>query len=754
MVRRNLICWLVLLAGALAGIMSTHGGEGSLSALDFGGITYDFAKTADRLKVVREARSKNPIYLENAIPLSLDGTFAVSEGQVGLYMFEWRTTDKAAWDSDKLRIELKLPPCVRLLDCNFTILAESRQEKLKDGGTHWTLAVRSGMSRFQPQPVPTDGDASHQAPFQLLLAAVAPRGSSGEGAIVVSNGGKRVSNVERVRFEIIGPIRVTAPKRLWSGVFTGQCAFDFRDETAFSKLAAFMVDAGMRWMIWPKWMSPEGCDERALPILRRAGFTYLTPYDCSVSDGYQVGPGYMRPQNERFVTEAKGVWHDGAICPIAVYNEMPYFRQYAENGLKKILTGADGLWANWEPYPACAQGCWCDKCRAAFVAYTGLASNVVAASWPQEMKKDGKYADLYVDFRAKEFAKVVKAIDKWVRKYTGGEKSQGFNPGVAWCEMSTKLRGEVEAHAGHRYVREQSTREYSDSLAWIEPWGPYARWEMGKPYSRSKERYLNYFIAAKDVREQLDRDCGTGARPKLMGFPSGMQGDTWVSQPEELAMAFDAYYFNGWRAVVPYSFPRGYDARYWRAIAAATERAAKYEDFILDGMRVDGDVEVTTVPEFAAPCGLVTPYVPAATTVSLLQTAVYRLKGATIVAAFNYWNCGSAFFDLRVAGLKDGRYAVVDEAGVRYAKNATSATWSARELETTGVRLMVGAVRTRVFEILPADGSGKDGVRATLTVSQLNAAYEVQRPKLAAEAKKDAAVEENRRQRRWVPEAI
>jgi hypothetical protein len=433
---------------------------------------------------------------------------------------------------------------------------------------------------------------------------------------------------------------------------------------------------------------------------------------------------------------------------------MPYFMEYVEKGLSEILKGADGAWANWEPYPACANGCWCGKCRDAFIEYSGLEKRIVEAAWPQEMKRDGRYAEIYIAFRAKEFAKVVKAVDGWVRKYTGGEKSQGFNPGVAWCEMSSKWRADIDAGVGHRYCREQSTREYSGSLNWIEPWGPYARWETKKPYVYSKERYLNYFIAAKDVREQLDRDYPVGDKPMLMGFPSGMQGDVWVSQPEELSMAFDAYYFNGWRAVVPYSFPRGYDARYWRAVAAATERAAKYEDWILDGERVDGDVAIECVAPFAAPCALVTPYVPAATNVSLLQTAAYRLKDVTAVAVFNYWQNGAAFFNLRVKGLKAGLYEVVDESGVRFAKSSADVYWRADELARGGVGLMTGAVRTRVFEVRPARVSHSRHVSACVLPHQLRKAMLDRWSQLKKEADKDKEVEDDRRKKKWVPEAI
>ncbi len=721
--------------------------------LDFGGVTYDFAAISAKFAANGSKPVKDRISIRNAIPDSLDGVFALPQGQVGIYIFEWRGNGGEQLEAERLRVELKLPPSIELLDCNFSSLAQGRRRIMKDGSVLWTLEIRRGMGRFFPDVPPLDG-FGRSSPFQLLLAPKAGRGDAGEGAISISYCGKRASNVERVRFHIVESIRVRAPKRMWSGVFPGQCIFDFRSEGAFAKLARFMADAGMRWMIWPKWQSPEGCDERALPILRQSGFIYLTPHDCSLCDGYQVGPGYVRPQNERFETEAKGVWYDGAICPVAVYSRMPYFMEYAEKGLSEILKGADGAWANWEPYPACANGCWCGKCRDAFIEYSGLEKRIVEAAWPQEMKRDGRYAEIYIAFRAKEFAKVVKAVDGWVRKYTGGEKSQGFNPGVAWCEMSSKWRDDIDAGVGHRYCREQSTREYSGSLKWIEPWGPYARWETKKPYVYSKERYLNYFIAAKDVREQLDRDYPGGGKPMLMGFPSGMQADVWVSQPEELAMAFDAYYFNGWRAVVPYSFPRGYDARYWRAVASATERAAKYEDWILDGERVDGDVAIECVAPFAAPCALVTPYVPAATNVSLLQTAAYRLKDVTAVAVFNYWQNGAAFFNLRVKGLKAGLYEVVDESGVRFAKSSADAYWSADELARGGVGLMTGAVRTRVFEVRPVGVSYSRPVRASVLPHQLRKAMQERWPQLKKQADKDKEVEDDRRKKRWVPEAI
>ena len=101
------------------------------------------------------------------------------------------------------------------------------------------------------------------------------------------------------------------------------------------------------------------------------------------------------------------------------------------------------------------------------------------------------------------------------------------------------------------------------------------------------------------------------------------------------------------------------------------------------------------------------------------------------------------------------RHAVIDEAGVFYAKDETCLTWTARELATRGVRLMAGAVRTHVFEVRPmAASAAREGAVKRVTQRQVNVLYERMRPELESEAQRDAAVEKNRRSRGWTPEAI
>jgi len=691
----------------------------------------------------KPAPPQEPVSIRNAIPNMIDGTFALSEGQCGFFVCGWRDNDGAKRDPALYRIALDLPKGVSLAACNFAELNAFEQTHNPDGGESWQLKVRPGMGRFMPN-APPKGSFSRWNPFVMFLKPVAGVGDAGQGRVRVLHDGKLVSNEISVTFKVIPKILAEAPKRLLSGANVGIGMFDFRDQAAVEDGAKLFADSGMRSLHWPKWLSPDGCDEVMIPAMRKAGFTCLMPHDYSLCDGYLIGFSEQRPEDEKFVSDIDEVHCNRAVCPISVYKEMPYFMNDTLPRLRRIAKGCDGIWANWEPYFFAGHGCWCDKCREAFVAYSGLDAGTVKEAWPKEMKVKGRYEDRYIAFRASEHAKVVRTVDKWVREATGGKSSQGFVPGIAWCEMARAWRTDIDAKRGHRYCREQSTREYSGSLEWISPWGPYPRWDINECYAYSKSRPLVYWVAAKDVREQLERDFPDGKCPKLMAYPHAMQGNVWLTQPENLAMAYDSFYFNGWRSVVAYYFPRGYDARYWKSVADATTRAAKYEDWLIDGKRSDDQVETVTVQEFATSCAKVTHYVPAATNVVALQTAAFDLKGTRIVAALNFWEKGEAFFDLKTQGLR-GEIAVIDEDGILYAKDTKHPFWSVEELAARGVRLAVGASRTKVFEFRPASRETLAAAKGVITSARMETIFRSRRDRLAEEAEKDATVEKARR---------
>ena len=160
-------------------------------------------------------------------------------------------------------------------------------------------------------------------------------------------------------------------------------------------------------------------------------------------------------------------------------------------------------------------------------------------------------------------------------------------------------------------------------------------------------------------------------------------------------MALDSFFFNRWEASVVYFFPRGYDARYWRAFAEATERAAKYEDFVLDGARRDEAVTLELTAPYAPDVPSVTSRLPNCRNLSCLQKAVYDLGDRRMVAVLNFASDMSARFRLKTR-LPGGRYTVRSERGEELLQHPLTA----QQLETQGVGLCVPAARTRAFEII------------------------------------------------------
>ena len=83
-----------------------------------------------------------------------------------------------------------------------------------------------------------------------------------------------------------------------------------------------------------------------------------------------------------------------------------------------------------------------------------------------------------------------------------------------------------------------------------------------------------------------------------------------------------------------------------------------------------------------------------------------------MVAVFNFWDKGEAFFNLKVKGLAAGRYEVVREDGNVRMPSSEVRHYSAQTLASKGVRLSVGAARTCAFMIQPCEG-GQAGVVET-----------------------------------------
>ena len=245
-----------------------------------------------------------------------------------------------------------------------------------------------------------------------------------------------------------------------------------------------------------------------------------------------------------------------------------------------------------------------------------------------------------------------------------------------------------------------------------------------------KERGVEFYA--------VNRDYPEGKRPKLMSFPHGLQLCDWVIQPENLELGMDAFFFNGFESTIVYAFPKGYDNRYWNAFARAVDTAGKYESYVIDGKRIDGDVQLIPVPEYAAPSGTVADAIPRYKNEPMLQVAAYRLGDKRIAAVFNFWEKGEAFFTFRLAGLDPEKSYTVTCGDDQFVPAAGRSVYTGAEL-AKGIPLHAGAARCAVYEILPAGANVP--VTMKWSARKVNQLYQKRRAELAEEAEIDRKFE-------------
>ena len=669
------------------------------------------------VEIRRIAEADEPEVRITAEPSSsLDGRFAVPEGQCGLVTCVWSKREaEKRYHGGKIEVRTSVTG-------DFEIL-----ESPKRCGTPW--AAKDNFWNTLGTVVKATGGA----------------GSEGELRFEVFYEGKRVSNVESVRLYTVPAIHARAPKRYTVGFSVGGTYMTLEDPAARAKYMSDCVDWGVRTVV---------SRQNLVADWRKAGVRTVLA-DAVAANGYGIAT-YCRPEerpaDERFVSLASLNLPDFPgnrnnekqfakySCPISVYEEKPFFRDVVVPYMRERLRGFDGNWANWEPYETDGQGCFCTNCAKAFARYLKVPEAEVLKDWPRCALKGktakGRYADQEPRFRSLEHAKLIRTLDKYVTRFTGGEKSMGFIPGVGFDQVTSIWR---EYEIANYY----QPHDYMADLKWIEPWGPYTHWKSHTPYIPFKGDVLRSWCAAKDIRETLGREFGAKA-PKIQSYPQGAQCEGWITQPEWLEMSMDAFFLNRWESTSVYFFPKGYDARWWRAFANHVTRAGRYEKYVWDGRRADGTVTLRAVAEYAAPAAYVGGRFPQFRDVPLLQSATYGLGGSRMVAVLNYWDFGEAFFRLSATDLPVGEYAILDEEGMLWTKDREHATWSAADL-ARGLVLVVPATRTRVFEILPAGTEPAVAARTCFTQDDVRDLFKARRAALRAAADADAVYERENR---------
>ena len=616
----------------------------------------------------------------------LDHTFALAQNLPGTIAFIWKrngTPDQA---------KLTRPQLVMVLPKEITFHEAAFLKFLgKKEGTS-SVEYRIDLSGRRRRPAEMPGFDNYLRHSALISTQAAPGKSLIPGKVYVEDGGVRISNIVEVKFKVIPSFKAAKPRFYMPGFYTGGVYMTYKTP-ANIELASRMFDAaGVRWIV--------GGQKSAYAAWRKAGVKVITPELYFVSNGFRVGPPEGRPESDKY--RAIGTHNlqemNRSTCPAAVYEKRPFYLEKTVPYIRKNLEGANGLWANWEPYGYAGRGCFCDTCLKNFAKFVKVPLEQMKKEWPKELAMGRKYYKQAVKFRSLEHAKLMHTINEAVTAATGGKgKSLGFIPGVQVDNMSStwRLNG---------FDKETHPIDYAGKFDWIDPWGPYAFWDAHVPYVYSKSFNLRTFLKARDVRKAVNKDYAP-KKIKLLAFPHGMQLQDWVTQPESIAIELLSFMFNQWEASTVYAFPKGYDARYWKAFADASDVAARYDEYVFKGKRADGRVELVPQAPYAAKTAVIERLLGTHAYHEMLQHTAYELRGTLIVSAFNFWRDGEVFFTLKVRGLSPDSCYTVRTKDTRFtAKGGRS--WTGKEL-AQGITLHAGAVRCAVYEIAPEKAADK-----------------------------------------------
>ena len=334
--------------------------------------------------------------------------FAVSFGQAGLMVWNWKCADPEQADSARTTFELRLPHGFAFLDAAFGDPSSFKTTTSPDGGSIVTFEAAEKFNGALCGKNFTSWNT-----LGVLVESTGPVGTSGDFEIRVFKDGELASNVETTRLETVEPIRVARPRRCRYGVCIGGLYDDFQTTRAREPYIDFVADCGMSWRIAYR------RDVAYRNMWRQRGFLVTPSFWHLCMNGFCLGRGENRPDDERYVaidpkrTPQGQLWR--ASCPTAILDPRGFFATKTAQELANFLEGCDGLWMNWEPYEFRGNGCICDRCRKAFAEYTGLPEDEVAAGWPKELdRKHGKWSENIRRFRSWQHSQIVKKINGYL----------------------------------------------------------------------------------------------------------------------------------------------------------------------------------------------------------------------------------------------------------------------------------------------------------------------------------------------------
>ncbi len=639
------------------------------------------------IKVVEQVASDYDVMLYPEA--SMDNTFCISRGQYGHLCFGQQIESGILPAHPKMK--LTLPAGFKLIATGTWTPSRGMTETGNtDGSTTFVIPVT--VYQWEHLAI-----KEHSMTFPVLAMVTTDLSVSDNGyaatyqAIADNYEGK----VKTFTLKVMDPVFGKRPKYFRTGVYDYRI-LDTGDNT-FPLFAEWYAKMGFNCFYTFNWRKTTSEVMKKLDIWRLGSGIFQNGY-------YFNGPAADKRPDYTWYRGMDGKpANDRAICPNAVSQHTVYYQNEVVAPMQKQIAvpdGVDYLMSNWEPSGIMTGGgCFCDRCKADFIAFTKLPKADVDAVWPD--KVINKYRSEWFKFKSCQHMRFLAAYENDLRaasRRNGAKEEAGFMPMITrdiMLDSEFNLAGE-SAFAVHNYA---------DKLRWINPWGPYLgyHWKLQKmPEAGDRIRMLT---AVRSVNRYLDIVCGNSMnRPKILGFPLGLSIGMTVS-PEALKMDTLSIFVGGWQGSTPYYFPSGYDCRWWKALADSNTLMADTERFVIEGKRAEDKFKALVKPLTPFPSPLFFEFNEPDKLISSLQAETFTGGEDTLFAVANFWQRAEVFFELKYAALNPEKsYSVRNlDDNIRYG------AFSGREI-ANGITLHLGGLRWGFFVVSPVkDKTDKTG---------------------------------------------
>ena len=276
----------------------------------------------------------------------LDHTFALAQDLPGTMAFIWKRNGSPE------QAKLVRPQLVVELPKEITF-HEAAQLKLlgkREGAK--SVEYRIDLKGRRERPAKMSDFDNYLRHSLLISTKAAPGKALLPGKAWVEEDGRRLSNIVNFNFKVIPAFKAAKPRFYKPGFYTGGVYMSYQKPENIELCARMFDAAGVRWIV--------GSQPSAYAAWRKAGVQVITPELFFVANGFRVGPPEGRPEADKY--RAIGTHNlsemNRATCPAAVYEKRPFYLEKTIPYIRKNLEGADGLWANWEPYGYAGRGCF------------------------------------------------------------------------------------------------------------------------------------------------------------------------------------------------------------------------------------------------------------------------------------------------------------------------------------------------------------------------------------------------------------